>query len=354
MDVDSWTCFSSLLFLWIMSISFTNCYEQLINTRTTKVTSSSIHPFGRGRGSADFTIDGNFNQHYTNCMHTAIGWSEAWLTIDLGVIYNVKSVKIWYRDDSGSARAFRLTGFSILASQTPGFEDNNICYQDPGHVLPETVLEVNCVRTARYIKIYTNKKNDQYGAILEICEIRIFGCPRRKYGEQCESCGNCKRDCHATGQCDSFGCIHDGYHPPYCKACEAGSFGKNCLSECGHCANNATCNSVKGSCPDGNCAPGWIHNINRKCNQACKDGWYGRECKEQCGYCRGNRPSHHVTGSCLALCEPGYHGDKCEESEFSQLLAIQRKILNSRRELLPFKRRRIELRANGTSPTDFI
>ncbi|XP_061180804.1 multiple epidermal growth factor-like domains protein 10 [Saccostrea echinata] len=452
MDVDTWIYLTSLIFLWVMIISFANCYEQLIDTRKTKVKSSSTYKTLVSRGSADYAIDGNYNQHYTNCLHTDLRRSEAWLTIDLGDIYNLKSVEIWYRDDSGSARAYRLKGFSILASKNPGFDENDTCYQDQGIVAPETVLEVNCFRTARFIKIHTNKIHDEYGAILEICELQIFGCPRWKYGEKCMPCGNCKMDCHVTGQCDRFGCVRDGYLPPYCKecksgsygkdcnsvcghcannatcnevtgscpdenceagwthtngrkcdkecqqgfygrncslpcghcenkaacnhvtgtcpssfcesgwiyspdgrcnqACKGGSYGKNCLSACGHCANNATCNLVNGSCPEGNCAPGWIRRRDRKCNQACNDGWYGRECKERCGYCRGNKPCHHVTGSCLGLCEPGYHGDKCEESEFSQLLVIQRKILNSVREFLAFKKGKAELKANGTSPTD--
>ena len=36
----------------------------------------------------------------SNCMHTAAGEKEAWLHLDLGDIYNLKSVKIWYRNDS--------------------------------------------------------------------------------------------------------------------------------------------------------------------------------------------------------------------------------------------------------------
>ncbi|XP_062608502.1 scavenger receptor class F member 2-like isoform X1 [Saccostrea cucullata] len=109
-----------------------------------------------------------------------------------------------------------------------------------------------------------------------------------------------------------------------------------------------TCNHVTGFCP-ALCQPGYH---GKKCSEICNDGWYGRECKEPCGYCRGNRPCHHMTGSCLALCEPGYHGDKCKESEFSQLLAILRQMLNPLRELYSFKRRRVGLIANITSPTD--
>lgn len=48
------------------------------------------------------TVDGNTDQNASSCSHTG-NWNnitEAWLRIDLGGIYSVKSVQIWYRGDS--------------------------------------------------------------------------------------------------------------------------------------------------------------------------------------------------------------------------------------------------------------
>ncbi|XP_062618977.1 multiple epidermal growth factor-like domains protein 11, partial [Saccostrea cucullata] len=185
-------------------------------------------------------------------------------------------------------------------------------------------------------------------------------CKKGFYGRNCSlPCGHCgnKTTCdHVTGFCPSGFCDPGWIHSSdrRCnQACEEGAYGKNCISTCGHCANKATCHPVNGSCPDGNCAPGWKRSKDRKCNEVCDPGWYGSECRKQCGYCRGNKSCHHVTGSCSGLCEPGYLGDKCENSVFSKHLANHRKMIKLMRELLFDKRRRVELKENCASPTAF-
>ncbi|XP_062618975.1 scavenger receptor class F member 1-like [Saccostrea cucullata] len=181
----------------------------------------------------------------------------------------------------------------------------------------------------------------------------VAACNPGSYGKDCkEVCGHCEGNepCnHINGSCP--GSCEPGYAGEMCLTkCGSGRYGRNCSSACGHCANNATCDPITGACPE--CAPGWTDSGDNKCDRACNDGWFGKKCKQRCGYCRDDEPCHHVTGSCLGFCEPGYLGDKCDESEFSQLLAIQRKMLNSVRELLSFKRRKVGLIANITSPTD--
>jgi hypothetical protein len=67
----------------------------------TQAVSSSVFLYYGWRGYPNMTVDGNKKQdNYTYCMHTANGQTEAWLRVDLGDIYNLKSVKIWYRNDS--------------------------------------------------------------------------------------------------------------------------------------------------------------------------------------------------------------------------------------------------------------
>jgi hypothetical protein len=62
----------------------------------TQAESSSV---GWG-GYPNKTVDGDKRQSpYTYCMHTAAGQEEAWLRVDLGEVYNLKSVKLWYRND---------------------------------------------------------------------------------------------------------------------------------------------------------------------------------------------------------------------------------------------------------------
>lgn len=70
---------------------------QFVNTNTKAVSSSTYPDYVASRA-----VDGNTDQNVTSCSHTH-NWgsiTEAWLRIDLGTVYSVKSVKFWYRGDS--------------------------------------------------------------------------------------------------------------------------------------------------------------------------------------------------------------------------------------------------------------
>lgn len=70
---------------------------QLVNNKTIAVGSSTYRKYVASRA-----VDGNTNQDKSRCFHSddRRGITEAWLRIDLGGVYSVKSVKFWYRDDS--------------------------------------------------------------------------------------------------------------------------------------------------------------------------------------------------------------------------------------------------------------
>ncbi|XP_062591637.1 uncharacterized protein LOC134253143 isoform X1 [Saccostrea cucullata] len=471
-------CNPLLFIIWINIMCSASCHDKptLLITNKTKVESSSLYVSGSYSGDANKTIDRNFNQSYVDCMHTAPRQSEAWLNIDLGRVFNLKSVRIWYRSDRGAYSTKRLSRFSVLVSNNSGWSVNDTCYQDSGNATLKTVLEVNCFHTARYVKIYAKKNidgdpileiceleiyggkdqntkrlkgvsifasyepvvtsytstvdkryqcykdpgnvtldtelelnctrlaqyvtiyndqmNDENGVFLEICEVEIYGCPRRRYVKDCTPCDTCKAECDVTGRCDMLGC-KEGYHPPFCKVCSPGRYGKDCKEVCGYCERNEPCNHITGSCP-GLCEPGYYGEkcltpctfgrygegckgicghceSNKTCNYVngscsglcepgyhgencltkCKDGWFGKECKERCGYCRGNKPCHHVTESCSGLCEAGFHGENCENGVSYQILAGVRELLNLMTELISHRRRKSDLKEKGTSPTDF-
>ncbi|XP_062610058.1 multiple epidermal growth factor-like domains protein 10 [Saccostrea cucullata] len=209
-------------------------------------------------------------------------------------------------------------------------------------------------------------------------------CPFGRHGKNCvEFCTqNCRGGCNRfTGACES-GC-NPGWKGKFCEnECDGNTFGLNCNQKCGVCLNKEQCHHLNGTCPNG-CDRGYQgtsctqacqggrygYNCQDMCSINCKDpmncdpvsghcsacfhGWYGRECKERCGYCRGNEQCHHVTGSCSGLCEPGYSGDQCLDSVFSQHIANQRAMIKLMRKFLAFKLRRGQMRENGTSPTDF-
>lgn len=70
---------------------------QLVNNKTVAVGSSTFRDYVASRA-----VDGNTDQQVSRCFHSddRRGITEAWLRIDLGGLYSVKSVKFWYRSDS--------------------------------------------------------------------------------------------------------------------------------------------------------------------------------------------------------------------------------------------------------------
>lgn len=70
---------------------------QFVNNKTIAVGSSTYSEY-----FALQAVDGNTNQSVSRCFHSDDRGdiTEAWLRIDLGEVYGVKSVKFWYRDDS--------------------------------------------------------------------------------------------------------------------------------------------------------------------------------------------------------------------------------------------------------------
>ncbi|XP_062596177.1 multiple epidermal growth factor-like domains protein 6 isoform X2 [Saccostrea cucullata] len=385
-------CNPFIHFIWINILYHVSCNNQLVRPGFTRANSSSV----AFNGYPSKTVDGNNRQnHYTFCMFTAAGHREAWLRIDLRKIYNIHSVKFWYINDSRlpGYDTRRIQGFSIRLSNKTQTDRQDICYQDDGKTTLPPIIEQQCKGVAQFVWIYTNKTFSDV-AFLGICEVQVYGCSYQDSDGNCIPCDQCKNDCNIHGECDGMGCKSEHFLPPFCKACRKGFYGRNCSRLCGHCAENLGCDQVNGSCSAGRCESGWSYALGDKCNKVCNKGfygkgclekcghcdndqchhingscsglcksgyqgykcdrtcnpdWYGRECKEKCGYCRHESPCHPVTGSCSGLCEPGYSGDKCA---FSEQLANQREMIKLMRDLLSYKRRKVELKENGTSPTD--
>ncbi|CAG2230249.1 unnamed protein product [Mytilus edulis] len=146
---------------------------------------------------------------------------------------------------------------------------------------------------------------------LEVCEIGIVGCPPSHYGLLCnkwcpENCnGPCDLD---TGKC-IFSCLN-GWHGDTCEqACEAGTYGKDCLATCSpHCLY-PQCHGVTGECLVG-CNDGW-QGFN--CSQRCPTGQFGRNCSMLCEGCV-SRMCDPNNGLCdiTTACNPGYiNGQYC-------------------------------------------
>ncbi|XP_063443564.1 multiple epidermal growth factor-like domains protein 10 [Mytilus trossulus] len=144
---------------------------------------------------------------------------------------------------------------------------------------------------------------------LEVCEIGIVGCPPSHYGLFCNrSCPeNCNGPCDLdTGKC-IFGCLN-GWHGDKCEqACEAGTYGKDCLATCSKHCLYPQCHGVTGECLVG-CNDGWqgFH-----CSQRCPSGQFGRNCSMLCKGCV-SRMCDPNNGLCdiTTACNPGYINGK--------------------------------------------
>lgn len=78
---------------------------QLVNINTTAVSSTQFEDYVASR-----VVDGNIDQYHTNCSHTNnINTIQvAWIYVDLGKVFSVKSVKFWYRNDGEDHIIFRV------------------------------------------------------------------------------------------------------------------------------------------------------------------------------------------------------------------------------------------------------
>lgn len=193
-------------FLWIWG--FVNCYENLSRRPTTKLTQSSTY----GSLNADLANDGILNTIEKYCAHTAISHTKAWLQVDLGKMFSINNVKIYYRNEVVTGwkqyrfRQFHLDVSILRATETTAVERTR-CYTDntTAPYLPSTTIDIPCKETARYVIVettYDAPEDDPItGAVLEICEIEVYGCEVGQYGDYCKCCEGCKECDIENGKC---------------------------------------------------------------------------------------------------------------------------------------------------------
>ncbi|XP_062602036.1 multiple epidermal growth factor-like domains protein 10 [Saccostrea cucullata] len=144
-------------------------------------------------------------------------------------------------------------------------------------------------------------------------------CENGTFGSNCQS--KCSGHCAGEIPCnkvDGFctqGCAV-GWINPYCNdTCQTNFYGKNCSCSCGHCANNATCDHVTGSCPSGLCKRGWKKNSDKRCDEECENGTFGSNCQSKCsGHCVGGLPCNKVDGLCTEGCAFGWINPYCNDT----------------------------------------
>ncbi|XP_062590340.1 uncharacterized protein LOC134251940 [Saccostrea cucullata] len=180
-------------------------YDNLSRRNTTKVSLSSVYE----SWNAALANDGiRTHTDYKLCSHTAYEFQEAWLQVDLKDYFSLKSVKIYYRDESWPPRRFRqfyldVSNSSVNVTST---SQRVRCYKDETEEpdVPQSVIDIPCRHAARYIIVGTSydapEDNPIEGAILEICEIEVYGCGIGKFGELCKNC-QCSTCSIINGSC---------------------------------------------------------------------------------------------------------------------------------------------------------
>ncbi|XP_021348742.1 receptor-type tyrosine-protein phosphatase alpha-like isoform X2 [Mizuhopecten yessoensis] len=180
-----------------------------------------------------------------------------------------------------------------------------------------------CTGITRYLTIYVDRQTKTYSwystkAILELCEVQVYGCPLGKYGDN-----NCDSNCDTT-------CVYSLCHPNsgQCTYCAPGSykFGlvctacpTNCLNDvcnvesgvCSACVDGYHGSQCDQSCPD-NCQDKICDQYSRVCAY-CLVGFHGNMCNQPCpGNCNNNTCSQE-NGFCITGCDSGYHGNMCQQ-----------------------------------------
>ncbi|XP_065922192.1 uncharacterized protein [Magallana gigas] len=293
--------FRMIALLWTLFVTFHGygfCYENLSRRPTTVLTQSSTY----NAQTASIANDGDVQTDELHCSHTAHNHTKAWLQVDFGQPFMINNVIIHYRregDESSSWKQYRFRQFYLDASNNSAIQTTTSqrtrCYTDNTTApdLPPNIIDIPCKQTARYVIVETTYDApeddylDEHGAILEICEIKVYGCGKTngicikgctpgQHGDTCDE--TCSHGC-AGGTCDqqkgtcSAGCKQN-WTGRLCDVCDAKHYGTACSMKCNiNCLNN-TCNDVTGSCKDG-CVFGKFGDFcNETCDEHCVSFWH--------------------------------------------------------------------------------
>ncbi|XP_065921745.1 uncharacterized protein [Magallana gigas] len=187
----------STLFL----LEYYHCYENICRRNSTTVLQSSTYD----NQQETLAIDGDLRTKYRYCAHTDVNQTVAWLQVDLGKPYSISNVTLYYRKDglgNNEWQPYRFRQFYLDVSDLPATQKTTAhrtrCYTDNTthpDVLPH-IIDIPCKHTVRYVIVETTydapEDDPTTGAILEICEIEVYGCETGEYGDDCKPCSECK------------------------------------------------------------------------------------------------------------------------------------------------------------------
>ncbi|XP_069128413.1 multiple epidermal growth factor-like domains protein 10 [Argopecten irradians] len=173
--------------------------------------------------------------------------------------------------------ARRLQGYSLYVTNNTDMtrpdgsineQDGHLCYHDNGSGLPTFNQTRQCHVKGRYVVFY-NIRSNREDALIELCEVQVYGCPFGQFGYNCGgTChcmtGGCDPD---TGQCDV-------------KGCQTGWMGLSCSLQC-HCDGGVACDIDTGACPGGRCQSGWS---GQSCFVSRRNLAYGKPTRQSTTY----------------------------------------------------------------------
>nr|XP_022311454.1 multiple epidermal growth factor-like domains protein 10 isoform X3 [Crassostrea virginica] len=198
---------------------------------------------------------------------------RVWWKVDLGEVYNVNSIDIFFKNYNGyeMRQQSRFAGFSLFISKTGNMENSSVCYID-GPILPPLNLTIFCNAYGRYVIFYNERlievsypvEYDVSFALTELCEVNVYGCNI------------------------------------------AGVYGNECNIPCPNTCKEKTCNVRNGRCLS--CKPGWYGSY---CLRECVRS-YGENCKLPCSPHCSQQKCHRFNGTCLTNCTDGFYGEKCD------------------------------------------
>ncbi|XP_021364981.1 uncharacterized protein LOC110457862, partial [Mizuhopecten yessoensis] len=176
------------------NVALVKAAEQSSNTNTKWVASKVVD------GCTEITIGSDC------CTHTKGDQKQVWWRVDLGQLMTINSITIYYR----GGFQHRLAGYQLYLSNTTESPTQGVlCYEDKSSEKDQVQLLVThqCPYVARYVTVYNYRNNPKrYNwyedfAILELCEVQVFGCQVGRYGN-----GDCNNQCSDScygGNCNS-------------------------------------------------------------------------------------------------------------------------------------------------------
>ncbi|VDH97240.1 Hypothetical predicted protein [Mytilus galloprovincialis] len=256
--------------------------------------------FPLGQSNAGLSVDGLIS----TCIIFSSTATSSYLQVEFGTLSAITTVHFVF------GRATADDGHTVYCSNTTDkWIDDILLYS--GQRLDTDITIFAVCKYLKYVPPMLSGNN-----MVELCEIEIGGCPYGKYGVSCEH--YCSEHCLGQGQCDvvSGSCLSgcsDGWVGEKCdQACNASTFGNQCLRNCSQNCLSQPCNHVTGEC-DGGCNRGW-ERLN--CTEKCSPGTFGWNCSEKCNGCTEDS-CDYISGVCTNIsgCKPGYeYGRYCNKT----------------------------------------